>query len=133
MNILFVCKYNRFRSRIAEAYFNKINKNKGIHAQSAGLFQGSYPLDPVEVKVAKKFGILLKGKPRAISTKLLKWQNLILIVADDVPVSIFISKHHKNKVVRWKISDENLGNENRIGKIIKQILDKVDTFEEGLR
>ena len=27
-NILFVCKYNRFRSKVAEAYFNSLNKNK---------------------------------------------------------------------------------------------------------
>ncbi len=31
MNIIFVCKYNRFRSRVAEAYFKKINKDKNIH------------------------------------------------------------------------------------------------------
>jgi len=29
VEILFVCKYNLFRSKIAEAYFNKLNRDKG--------------------------------------------------------------------------------------------------------
>ena len=133
MNILFVCKYNRFRSRIAESYFKKINKDSNIHVQSSGLFQGSYPLDNNEIRIAKKFGIILRGKPRAISTKLLKWQNLIVVVADDVPVSIFKSSKHKNKVIRWKITDEHFNNENNIKKIIKQIMKRVESFNEGLK
>ena len=40
-NILFVCKYNRFRSKIAEAYFNKINKNKLVSVKSAGIIRGN--------------------------------------------------------------------------------------------
>jgi len=37
MKILFVCKHNRFRSKVAEAFFNKLKKNKKIKAESAGL------------------------------------------------------------------------------------------------
>ena len=54
MNILFVCRYNRFRSRTAEAYFKKINKNKKIKVKSAGIFKGNYPLSPIQVKTGKK-------------------------------------------------------------------------------
>ncbi len=53
INILFVCRYNRFRSRVAEAYFKKINKN--FKVKSAGLFKGR-PLSPKTIKEAKKFG-----------------------------------------------------------------------------
>ena len=54
MNIIFVCKYNRFRSRVAEAYFNKINRNKNIHAYSRGVIRGDYPLDKIK-EVSKKW------------------------------------------------------------------------------
>ena len=64
-NILFVCKYNRFRSRVAEAYFKKINK-KNISAFSAGVFRGDYPLDKQELEVCKKLGINIEGKPKNI-------------------------------------------------------------------
>ena len=66
VNILFVCRYNRFRSRIAEAYFNKINKNKNVKAKSAGLIKGS-PLNPRTVKVAKKFGLDIRGKTQGFN------------------------------------------------------------------
>ena len=46
-SILFVCKYNRFRSRVAEAYFKKINKNKNISVKSAGIIKGNLPLDKI--------------------------------------------------------------------------------------
>ena len=105
--ILFVCKFNRFRSKVAEAYFNKINKNKNIAVKSAGLFAGSYPLDSQQVKLAKKFGIKIKKKPRAMSAKLLSKINKIIIVADDVPKNLFLFKgKYLQEVTIWKIKDE---------------------------
>ena len=89
MNILFVCRYNRFRSKIAEAYFKKISKNRRIKVKSAGIFIGSYPLDRIQVNLAKKFGIIIKGKPQGLSTDLLKWEDIIVNVANDVPNSLF--------------------------------------------
>ena len=38
-NILFVCKHNVFRSKIAEAYFKKVNQNREINAKSAGIIK----------------------------------------------------------------------------------------------
>ena len=87
--ILFVCKHNRFRSKVAEAFFNKLNKNKDYVASSAGLLPGGYPLDKLQVKIAREFGIELKGKPQSITTNLLMWMNLMVIVADNVPCEIF--------------------------------------------
>jgi len=48
--ILFVCKYNRFRSKTAEAFFNLLKHNKKIKAKSTGLIKGDYPLDPYQVR-----------------------------------------------------------------------------------
>jgi len=143
MKILFVCKYNRFRSRIAEAYFNKINKNPKIKAESAGIIQGWLPLDKTEVEIAKEFDLDIIGKPRALSTELLRQQNKIVIAADNVPISIFekvmiadntpISFASKNNLIIWKIQDEEKGNKESIRKIIKSIIANVDKLTNELR
>jgi len=106
LNILFVCKYNRFRSRIAEAYFKKINKNKRIKAASAGIFKGD-PVSKEIISIGKKMGLKIKGVPRAINIKLLKWQNMVILVADNVPKKLFsFNKKRGKELIVWKIKDE---------------------------
>lgn len=144
MNILFICKYNRFRSQIAELYFNKINKNKSIRATSAGIIKGWYPLDVNEVRIAKKFGIKLNKKPKGVSTKLLRKIDKIIIVANDVPISLFegiftstnkkIGFNSKNRIENWKIPDVGLGDgDEKIERIIKVIITKVDDLMKKLK
>tara|TARA_Y100000310_G_scaffold241423_1_gene245407 strand:+ start:241 stop:639 length:399 start_codon:yes stop_codon:yes gene_type:complete len=120
MNILFVCRFNRTRSRIAEAYFNKINKNKNLKAKSAGLFKGS-AVGKEDIKLAKKFNIDIRGNPQGISSKLLVWQNLIVVTANDVPLSIF--KGGAKRVILWKIKDTQYQKnpENLVKEIIKEV------------
>ena len=127
MNILFVCRFNRTRSRIAEAYFKKINKNKNIKIKSAGLFKGR-SVGNEDIKLAKKFGIDIRGKVRAISSKLLVWQNLIIIVADDVPKSIF--KRGARNIIVWKIKDSQYQKDPE--KLVKDIIKKVDKLSKKL-
>ncbi len=131
--ILFVCKYNRFRSRIAEAYFNKINKNKNFKAESAGIFQGRFPLDSQQVRLTKKAGININGKPRGISVDLLKKIDLIIIVADNIPKNLFkIKDKYLQEIIVWKIPDEQNGNEKNIIKIINSIKNKVNILIKKL-
>lgn len=135
MNILFVCKYNRFRSRVAEAYFNKINKNKSLKTDGAGIFGGWYPLDPIQVKVAKKYGIKIEGKPQSLSYQKLKWADLIVISANDVPKRIFRETFvGKRKVLKWYIKDVKgkETKEKRIEKSIRQIIKKVNKLNKTL-
>lgn len=129
MNILFVCKHNRFRSRVAEAYFNKVNKNKKMNAKACGLIQDYSPLDKTEVEVAKQFGINIKGKPMGISSRLLNWQDCIIVVANDIKSTILDeNRRFGKKVIYWQIPDENNGNRKNIEKIIKQITTKINVF-----
>ena len=128
MNILFVCKYNRFRSKVAEAFFNKYNKNKLNFAKSAGLIKGSYPLDSLQVKVADEIGIKLKGNPQGLSTELLKWSDLYVIVADDVPSDIFKAEEYGKKIEKWNIKDVEFDDENENKSIILQIENKIKDF-----
>jgi len=128
MEILFVCRHNRFRSKIAEAYFNQINKNKNLKAKSAGIFPGRYPLNKDQVKMAKGLGVKIKGKPQAISTNLLRWKDIIVAITDDLPKGLFDYGPYKNKVVKWKIPDELKGNKNNTKRIIKEIIKRVNTL-----
>jgi protein-tyrosine-phosphatase len=136
MNILFVCRYNRFRSRVAEAYFNQINKNRNIHAASAGLIRGHYPLDKNEVDAARIKGIDISGKPKGLSTDLLKKTDLIVIVADNVPAKIFCYedyKDYKGKLLVWRIKDIYDGESKvLIEKRIDEIKRKVEKLVKKL-
>jgi len=135
LNILFVCKYNRFRSRIAEAYFNKINKNPKIKVRSGGIMVGAYPLDKQEVEVAKRFGIILRGKPEPVTTAKLIWQDLIVIVADNVPKSLFDfnENRYKKKTIVWKILDiKSRDGKKEAEARIKMIIKKVDELVKDI-
>lgn len=136
INILFVCKHNKFRSKVAEIYFNKINKNKNIIATSAGIIRGD--LDRTkETAVAKEFGIDLKGKPKGLSIDLIRKQNLIIIVANDVPKNTFDRKEYINfkttKIIIWKIPDNPGATSTiKLRKIVKTVMKKVDELNKQL-
>ena len=113
-NILFVCKHNVFRSKVAEAYFKKINKNRKINASGVGIIKSDVlskeekEIINFQRKTAKKFGIDVQDGSNTLSTSLLKKQDLIIIVADDVPKQIFKNKFYLKpglKVIVWNIPD----------------------------
>lgn len=116
--ILFVCKYNRLRSAFAEGYFNMKNTDQTCIAQSAGVFKGD-PIDWGIRNTAALYQVKVKESPEGITAEILRWQNLIVIVADDVPPSIF--DDHRipcRTVIVWNIKDSR--------KSIPLIAEKVD-------
>jgi protein-tyrosine-phosphatase len=135
MNILFICRYNRFRSRIAEAMFKVYNTNEKFHVQSAGLIEGQLPLDSNQVKIAAEFGIKLQGKPQGLSVELLRWYDLAVVVADDVPGDLFKddNKKYKKKIIFWKIHDPGDSSDKAIGRTIVEIEKKVRNLIEDLK
>ena len=133
MNVLFVCKYNRFRSKIAEYVFNKNNLNRKIKARGAGVIAGYYPLDNVEVKAAEELGFELKGRPQELTRELIKWADKVVIVADDVPSWIFEdNKNFKGKLERWNVPDLHNHSKERAKEIILEIEKKVRDFIKTL-
>lgn len=134
MNILFICKYNRFRSKIAEAYFNKINSNKKNFAISRGIIQGQMNRNKNEVSIAKEFELKIDSRPEGIAFDDLKWANLVIVVANNVPKNLFKSKRVKNKIVQWNISDiyPNSSDET-VRKVVKQIIKNVDNLVKELK
>lgn len=133
-NILFVCRHNRFRSKFAETYFKKINNNKRIKVKSAGIFPGSYPLDKLEIKISKKLGSKISGKPKPVTTKLMEWKNLIVLITNDIknPDNLFNYGKYQNKFINWKISDNKNNSEKEIEKILKTIMKKVENLNKKL-
>ena len=127
MQILFVCKHNRFRSKIAEAYFKKINKK--IKVSSAGLIKG-IPVSKKTIRNAKKFGINMTKKTKGLDEKSLLSQDIIIIVANNVPKSIF--KRFNKKLIVWKLKDANAKDTNAVSGKIKEIMKKVERFVKGL-
>jgi protein-tyrosine-phosphatase len=135
MKILFICKYNAFRSRIAEEYFKKINKNKKIQAISRGFIMDGNA-DEEQVKLAKNIlGVnITKRNPISIKLKDLEESDLIIIVADDVPKIMFNYKKDSlmKKIIFWGIKDEQYKNKKNIKNIALEIKRKVDILNKKL-
>ena len=141
-NILFICKHNIFRSRTAEEFFKKYNKNKKYNSDSAGIIKWDIK-DlknnigyETEKKAVKNFGINLRAKSKGLSSSLLKKTDILIIVADDVPISIFSDTSFWGKIIVWKISDVKAIDKNKKEialKTIEYIEDKVKNFVKNLK
>ncbi len=130
MNILFICRYNRFRSVLAEGFFNKYNKDKKLRAKSAGLIKG-YAIDKNTRKLVRKLEIKIKKKPDGLTTKVLNWQDLLVIIADDVPMSTFKNKRYIKKIKLLKVRDAF--NNNDGDKVAEDVEKKVKQLIKELK
>ncbi len=125
MKILFLCKHNRFRSKVAEVIFNSLNKSKKIKAESAGIvldIKRPY-IEKNLIKIMKEKGYYIKGTPRQISKKKIKDYDLIIIVGDNTPLKIFAN--FKGDLIKWNIPDCGASEVKKIASIISQIEAKV--------
>lgn len=145
INLLFICKHNLFRSKVAEAYFKKLNKNKNIQVDSAGFIKGIWtkiPLPAIRIlnkqkEVAKKRGFKLEIQSKELSIDLLSKQDLIIIISDNLP-NIFNEKEYIKKGLKvrtWKIKDvdSNNYNEKRLDNTFNQIMKMVDKLVKELK
>jgi len=133
--IIFICKYNVFRSRVAEAYFNKINTNKKWNAISRGLIMGGNSDAEQREIVNKILDIkITKRKPMPVTLQELIKSDLIVVVAEDIPEIIFNYQliNLQKRLVIWKIKDEQKKNKENIKKILILIKDKVDKLNKEL-
>lgn len=135
MNVLFICVYNRFRSRVAEALFIHHTKNQGHHAQSAGIRvdQTGYPILGVAGVVLKEQGVSVieHGGAQQVTDELIRWADRIVIVAEEVPVSMFPAK----KTVKFAFPDAYSGKEetkhtiNSIDKAVIKLVKELDSLK----
>lgn len=125
MNILVVCKYNRFRSKIAEAFFKKY---KNCNVQSAGIIKGP-PISEKLHQQAAHFGIKLKKTIKAIEWSFLLWQDVIIIVANDVPKEIFDGISFVKDLRVWGVPDPPVDETESRMSVIKMIEENVKNFK----
>jgi len=130
MRILFVCKHNRFRSKVAEAIFNSLSKNKEDKAISRGVKNGrqEYVAENT-IEVMKGKGYLIEDiKSKLLGDKDIEWADKIVIVADNVSSETF----PREKTEIWKVEDCSEFNKPKIkeraGLIeenVKELLQKI--------
>jgi|SRR3989344_850609 len=137
MKILFVCKYNAFRSRVTEEYFRKINKNRNVSVLgSRGIIMGGNS-DTAQREVSRKIlGVnIAKRKPLPLKIKDMKEADRIIVVANDIPKVIFNywNAPIMKKIVIWEIKDEQKRNKRNIRKIVLAIKRKIDRLNKKLR
>lgn len=126
MKILFICKHNKFRSKVAEAIFNRLNKNKKIIAESAGLIGSENKTPESVVNVLKEKGYkVLRMKTRRIDSISLNDYDTLVVVADNINPEFF-KDSFKGKIIWWKISDCD-------EKDIPGIRKRVGEIEKGVR
>lgn len=136
MNVLFVCKYNIFRSKVAEAFFLYYNKANNINVKSAGMLK--YSENALMNKSVKD---ILEGRKikynnvgsRLIDKKLIEWADKIIIVADNVLPEQFPPE----KVIHWKIPDASEHNSaailqsmNQIEKEVKNLVKRMEYLKK---
>jgi protein-tyrosine-phosphatase len=131
MNIIFICKHNVFRSRVAEFYFKKLNKNPKNRAISGGLIVGT-DNNLGQKQAFKELNIKMLSKPKNISAELLKKQDIIVIVANDIPNKVFDNKNYVKKLIKWNIKDVTNNNIKEARKVVNLIKNRVLSLIQDL-
>jgi len=138
MNILFVCKHNRFRSKVAEALFRHHYKGDSVRAKSAGLTVDiMHPYIGRGVHhVMKEKGISIRDDGAIkIEPFLLKWVDKLIIVADNVSPDMFRDKEMlgNKPVAIWAVSDTSEtdieGIRWRVNEIEKKVLELINEMK----
>ena|SRR3989338_5076161 len=131
MNILFICKYNRFRSKVAEALFNKYNQNREIVVKSAGLridFSNPFVAESVINVLAEKKAKVADEKSSLINENTIEWADKVIVVANNVDPEIFRGKD----VDVWKITDIDQSDIEGIRVRINDIESRIKDFVNRL-
>ena len=135
MKLLFVCKYNAFRSRVAEEYFNNVVSDKRIMAISRGIIMGQ-DSDSAQRQISKSIlGVdISKRKPLPLTYQDMRDSNLIIVVADDIPRIVFNYPlpSIQKKLIIWSIKDEFDMDKANIKNTILTIKRKVDDLFKKL-
>lgn len=98
--VLFICNENRFRSQIAEAYFNKYAPS-GWEAISAGM-EPADEIHPNAVKLMFEEGIdISRQKPKLLTIDILRRVDMAIIVCGGSKCPVVFAKH----VEKWGLPD----------------------------
>ncbi len=125
MKILFVCKHNRFRSKVACVIARKLDSRNEYKSAGISLdLMRPYICGNVKQELARRGYEIKDEKAREINGYDLKWADKIIIVADNISSDIFKRKT-KVKIETWKISDADEQEFENIRKIVENIEERV--------
>src|SRR3989344_1858010 len=131
--VLFVGMHNRFRSKVSEAIFDKLNKNKNFKSEGAGflLDQSRLFVAPTLIWEMKKRGYKIKREPRQLTREIANGADIIVISADNVPEDFFFDV--KAKIIKWEIGDCHEMDIVCVKNTIDKIEGKVKEFVSSLK
>lgn len=133
MKILFICRHNVFRSRVAEEYMKKISKHE---ISSGGIIKFSGNMPRLQQEVCREFGLILPNQSKTLELENLREQDLIIIVADDVSREVFEHPEYNLKEVRkWEIKDVPTDNSNKenIRYVVAEVIKRVEELNKELK
>jgi protein-tyrosine-phosphatase len=113
MKILFLCKSNVTRSQMAEAFFNHLNKNMNIKAESAALLMPQEKMHKLVARVMAERGIdISRNKSKKVTDEMIKNANRIILMNPDL---LGLSEKFQipgEKIEVWNVPDV-VANENQ--------------------
>jgi len=132
MRVLFICKHNRFRSKVAEVFFKfYVKKKKLIHRAGSRGIKKDIPSALTVVNIMRERGMEIRNKTsKKIEKKDVGWADKIVIVANNVlkkDLEKIVGRVDK-KIIVWKIRDTDQNNIKEIKKIINNIEKRVREF-----
>ncbi len=138
MNILFLCKANLFRSRMAHEFFDIHNSNLDIKTDSAALIYDFDKPHNLVVKAMEEINIDISKKiPKKVNQELINWADLIVLMFPDLEEPLFEYELNDQKIEIWNIEDLSIPDDNisELKKFIKarnEIEIKIKEFIENL-
>lgn len=129
--ILFVCVHNAGRSQMAEAFFNRMARERGLEA--AGLSAGTAPggeVNPVAVEAMAELGISMEGQaPKLLTAEMAASARVITmgcgVEADMCPAGTYISED-------WGLDDPKGQSLEGVRRVRDQIRDRVGALLDEL-
>ena len=128
IKILFVCKYNRFRSKVAESFLAHFG-SETFSVKSSGVMIDElrpYVSETTKIILREKGISVVSDKSHLINHELISWADKIVVVADNILTDIF----PKSKLIVWKVHDASEHDELRVREIIGEIENLVKFFIE---
>lgn len=126
--ILFVCIENARRSKMAEAFLNKLAKDHAV-AVSAGNKPAS-KVDEKAVEVMKEIGVdITKQKPKSLTMKMVEEADIVITMGCGANVCPVVPK----RVEEWKIEDPAGKPIVKFREVRNEIKKKVEKLVETLK
>lgn len=134
--VLFLCVHNTFRSQIAEAYFNKFAKEKGVNwrAKSAGFLKAE-KINEKAVILMREEGIDISDKkPKLMTKEMIDRADKIVVVCQECEEQGLCINLPKDKnIAYWRLPNPAEMEKDEARKIREKIKEKTSKLIEELK